>query len=78
MLERIALAKDDDLPNLPGFSAHEKRKDPRYKWYLKHYGERCWELDAMPPNLLRDKVESYIRALIDEEAWATLRTGRES
>jgi hypothetical protein len=45
-LKRIALTADQTSP-LPSFSASDKRKDPRYKWFGANYGDRCWELDAM-------------------------------
>jgi hypothetical protein len=33
------------------------------------YGLRCWELDALSPVLLRDRVEDTIRGYLDFEAW---------
>ncbi len=51
------------------FSAHEKRKDSRYPWFLRTYGERCCELDALNPNTLRDLVEGAITDRIDWEQW---------
>jgi hypothetical protein len=68
-LERIALVRDD-LPGLPLFPASDKKKDPRYKWFVQHYGNQCWELDAMDPNELRDRVRDAIRAEIEPDAWA--------
>src|SRR5262249_37878270 len=50
-VERIALLQDD-LPGLPSFPV--KRADPRYQWYVEHYGQQCWEVDALDPNVLRD------------------------
>ena len=57
-LKRIALTVDTDCAGLPSFPAADKRKDPRYKWFVANYGDRCWELDAMDPNDLRDCVET--------------------
>ena len=34
---------------LPSFSASDKKKDPRYKWFVQNFGNRCWELDALDP-----------------------------
>jgi len=65
-LERIALI-DDDLENLPSFDA--KTEDPRYDWYVEQYGEDAYELDAMDPNELRDRVEEAINGYIDPDAW---------
>ena len=67
-LERIALIRSQ-VTGLPSFSAIDKRKDPRYKWFRSHHGDRCWELDAMDPNDLRDCVEREIQALIEPDAW---------
>ena len=46
------------------------RSTGRYGWYVRHYGEDAWELDAMDPNVLRDRVREEIEGLIDEEAWS--------
>jgi hypothetical protein len=67
-LRRIALVQDD-LAGLPPFSASEKKKDPRYRWFTQNHGKECWELDAMDPNDLRDRVQKEIEALIEPVAW---------
>jgi hypothetical protein len=66
-IDRIALT-EVDIRRLPSFSAATKRGDPRYRWYVERFGDRCWELDAMDPNDLRAKVE---RAILDEIDWDT-------
>jgi hypothetical protein len=67
-VRRIALTRPD-LVDLPSFSASDKYKDPRHDWFVKNYGDQCWELDAMDPNALREQVEEQIVALIEPEAW---------
>jgi hypothetical protein len=67
-LTRIALTRDH-LDGLPSFPAADKRKDPRYKWFAEHFGDRCWELDALDPNELRACVEQAILGAIEPEAW---------
>jgi hypothetical protein len=67
-LRRIALTREH-VNGLPSFPATDKRKDPRYKWFRSNYGDRCWELDAMDPNDLRDCVEKAIMELIEPVAW---------
>jgi hypothetical protein len=67
-LIRIALTQDQ-VRDLPSFLASDKRKDGRYEWFTSNYGHRCWELDAMDPNALRDCVEGAIKRLIEPEAW---------
>jgi hypothetical protein len=67
-LNRIALTAEQ-LAGLPSFPATDKRKDPRYSWFVSNYGAQCWELDAMDPNDLRDCVEQQIRDQIEWTAW---------
>jgi hypothetical protein len=67
---RLALTESDIKdPELPSFPANSKHKDPRYRWFLNRYGHRCWELDALSPVVLRDRLEEAIRAEIDWDAW---------
>jgi hypothetical protein len=67
-VRRIALTRAQ-VSDLPSFPAADKRKDPRYRWFRANYGDRCWELDAMDPNDLRDCVEQAIVGLIEPVAW---------
>lgn len=67
-LRRIALTREQ-VRGLPPFPAADKKKDPRYAWFRSNYGGRCWELDAMDPNDLRDCVEREIVRLIEPVAW---------
>jgi hypothetical protein len=81
-LRRVALTKDQtEVPrvdgelvewvtDLPSFPASDKRKDPRYPWFVKHHGNQCWEIDAMDPRDLRECVEREIKTLIEPVAWA--------
>jgi hypothetical protein len=68
-LFRIALTQEQ-TEGLPSFPASDKRKDPRYNWFVCRYGSQCWELDAMDPNDLRDCVEEEIKDSIEPVAWA--------
>jgi hypothetical protein len=69
-LRRIALTdKDVASGNLPSFPVDTKAKDPRYRWFVENYGRQCWELDALPPPVLRRRVRNAILALIDTETW---------
>jgi hypothetical protein len=67
-LKRIALTQAQ-LAHLPSFSATDKKKDPRYKWFVRLFGNRCWELDALDPNDLRNLVEEAIQDEIEPIAW---------
>jgi hypothetical protein len=66
---RIALTRGQ-VGGLLSFPASDKKKDPRYKWFVANYGKQCWELDAMDPNDLRDVVEAAIEDEIEPGAWA--------
>jgi hypothetical protein len=68
IVKRIALTREQ-VRDLPSFPASDKKKDTRYSWFVKHHGTRCWELDAMDPNDLRDCVEEAIKEQIDPIAW---------
>jgi len=69
-VRRVALLPEH-LPGLPSFPASDKEKDPRFKWFTKNHGSRCWELDALDQNVLRDAVEAAVTsAILDAEAWA--------
>jgi hypothetical protein len=67
-LRRIALTRAH-VNGLPSFPAADKTKDKRYRWFRSNYGDRCWELDAMDPNDLRNCVEEAISELIEPVAW---------
>jgi hypothetical protein len=74
-LVRAALTAEDVAdPDLPWFEAETKRHDPRWGWFVNRYGTRCWELDALNPNLLRNRIAGEIERRVDHDAWA--RAGR--
>ena len=70
-IRRVALSECDvqDDTKLPFFEADSKSKDPRYQWFTRRYGHRCWEVDALSPVVLRNRVEGEILALLDVSAW---------
>jgi hypothetical protein len=51
------------------FPASDKKKDSRYRWFVRNYGDWCWELDALSPNALRSRVKDAILSELDQEAW---------
>jgi len=69
-IERIALLEEDVSGDLPSFDAATKTGDPRHRWFVDNYGERCWELDAMSPVLLRQRTKAFIFCALDRDAWA--------
>ncbi|WP_434664757.1 hypothetical protein P5W99_30045 [Paraburkholderia sp. A3BS-1L] len=67
-LRRVALTCED-AGRLPSFPADAKRGDARHEWFVRSYGAQCWELDAMNPNDLRERVRHCIAACLDIDAW---------
>jgi hypothetical protein len=70
-VQRIALTRMDtrDLGPEVSFPVASKSKDSRFRWFLEHYGTDCWEIDAMSPVTLRERVEAAIVDRIDWELW---------
>jgi len=68
VVRRVALTTEDCLAgDLPSFPA--KKSDTRYRWYVSNYGRNAWELDAMNPNILRDRVRQEIEKYIQPVDW---------
>lgn len=68
---RIALDASDvaDDTKLPWFPVEDKVGDTRYAWFKGLYGHRCWEVDALSPVVLRERLDSAIRSVLDGDAW---------
>jgi hypothetical protein len=73
VFRRIALLPDQ-VGALPSFPASDKKTDKRHPWFTENHGDRCWELDAMDPRVLRETVDRHIRELIEPVAWARCET----
>ncbi len=43
--------------------------DPRAEWYKNQYGDKSWELDAIPPVDLVRLIEDHVEPLIDWDIW---------
>jgi hypothetical protein len=67
-ITRMALTADD-CGDLPSFPVETKSKDPRHDSFRKRHGENCWELDAMNPNDLRERIRAEIVDRLDVDAW---------
>jgi hypothetical protein len=65
---RIAVLKSD-TEHLPSFDASTKSEDKRYPWFVENYGSKCWELDAIDPNDLRQRVREQIETRLNLPAW---------
>jgi hypothetical protein len=46
-----------------------KKADSRARDYKAEFGDMCWELDALPPDVLKTLVRQSIESLIDVEQW---------
>ena len=46
-----------------------KEESARYQRFVDAYGERCWELEAVPTATLREIVEANIRRTLDLDAF---------
>jgi hypothetical protein len=72
--ERLAITSHDFAnPQLLGFGV--KRKGPAGSWrpYLETYGDRCVELDALDPEVVRTRVRQAIESHIDTDEWEALK-----
>lgn len=66
--ERMALTPEQIQEyNLPQDPA--KKSDPNYRRFVEKYGDNVVELDALPPNVLRELIENSITNLIAEDKW---------
>jgi hypothetical protein len=70
-IERIALV-ESDLPNLVSHPTIDKKKDPRFQWYLERFGDRFYEVDALDANDLRTRVERAVLDRIDVDVWEAI------
>jgi len=74
-IKRVALTIDQ-VRSLGLSPNPTKKADKRSPAYIAQYGDQCWELDAYPPDQLRQLIEDAIRGEIDLGAWD--RVGEES
>jgi hypothetical protein len=66
--KRIALTPSQVAAfNLPRDPA--KQTDPNYKKFVEEFGDNAVELDALPPDALKELIEESILDCIDKEQW---------
>lgn len=71
-VRRIGLVKKDlRLASVRAsiFSVNTKTSDSRWRWFRATHGDQCAELDALPPPILRQRLETEIRGHIDFDSW---------
>lgn len=67
--ERIALNMDQ-IQELNPPPNPAKLTDSRAKGYIEQFGYQSWELDAMPPEYLRNLIQDNISSVRDEYLWS--------
>ena len=73
-IRRVALTEADvQGGTLPSFPLESKRADPRHNWYRDTFGHlahgQCWELDALSPVILRNRLRQAIVDELDPVQW---------
>lgn len=49
-----------------------KLTDPRAEWYIKKFGQKSWEVDALPPNVMTQVVDDAIKNRIDYKQYENM------
>lgn len=68
MVKRIALNMDQVQKHKPPPNP-AKLTDPRAKKYIKKFGSKSWELDALEPKILEGLIKKTIVSLRDQDKW---------
>lgn len=74
---RVALNMDQIKARKPPPNP-AKTTDTRFREYRRLYGDKSWELDALPPEYLVELVETNIANYTDAEKWEARRAHIES
>jgi hypothetical protein len=51
------------------FSIEVKASDSRSKSYIEKYGNRCWEADVLPADVIEQELARHIGTWLDRELW---------
>jgi len=54
---------------LERFSIEVKASDSRSKSYIEEYGNRCWEADVLPADVIEQELDRHIRTWLDDALW---------
>ena len=68
---RIAL-NEGDFDEHGLYELPPKTLDTRYRQFVDQHGERCAEVDALPPNVIRERVREAIMRHIPADQWSQL------
>lgn len=55
-----------------------KLTDSRATGYIEKYGDECWEVDALPPNVLTDLIRESILEFLDEDLMDEIKVKEEA
>lgn len=55
-----------------------KISDPRAREYIKKYGNHSWEVDALPPNILRKLIRDAFEDVIDMSLMSAIKAKEET
>jgi hypothetical protein len=72
VFERLALTVDqvrDPGLDLDRLAIAVKPSDSRAKKYIAEYGDRCWEVDVLPPDRIRTALDFHVNSWLDRAAW---------
>lgn len=67
-VRRLALNMDQVLQYNPPFNP-AKLTDSRASGYIRKYGDKSWELDALEPNVIDTLIRNEIEKILDRAAW---------
>ena len=75
--KRIGIVDTDfNNPEILGFSIKGDHNSPAWKTrngaYLEKYGDRCVEIDALEPDVIRQRMRAVIESHIDQAEWRRL------
>lgn len=76
-LKRMAL-NYDQIEELKPPPNPAKTSDARFVKYRQRYGEKSWELDALPPTVLSKMAEDEILTHVDSKKWSKWQKGVEA
>jgi hypothetical protein len=54
-----------------------KETDARYGAYRDRFGDECWELDALEPQVISDLILTEFNKLVDADKWKEAKTEEE-
>lgn len=76
-VKRLALNMDqvEKYNPPPNFA---KASDIRFNGYVEKFGEECWELDALDPDVLEKLIRDSVEPLINRRRWNTAKTDEDS